>query len=209
VLTLLYLALAGLGIGYLVVSTVTGHLLEALGDGGHAAGAGAADAAYGVEGTGHGSVSAADSGATGFHFPFFSPLALAMLFASLGAYGLIAKHGFGAGDAGSLLAATPLALATAYGVTYLGWRVLSASRGSSQIRAGEVVGATGEVLTPIPPGGVGEVAALVGGQRVSGPAREAAGRAVARGAAVRVVRVMGATLVVERDAPADAKGGGA
>src|SRR5262245_37645232 len=44
---------------------------------------------------GHGS--AAGSHAAGpamFHFPFFSPLALATLFGAIGAYGLIAIHGF-------------------------------------------------------------------------------------------------------------------
>jgi hypothetical protein len=40
------------------------------------------------------------------------------------------------------------------------------------------------------------VAALVGGQRFTAPAREADGGALARGAAVTIVRMVGTTLLV-------------
>jgi hypothetical protein len=43
---------------------------------------------------------------------------------------------------------------------------------------------------------VGEVAVVVAGQRYTGPAREAEGREVPRGAVVTVVRVLGGTLGV-------------
>jgi hypothetical protein len=52
---------------------------------------------------------------------------------------------------------------------------------------------------------VGEAAALVAGQRFTGPAREASGREVPRGAAARVVRLSGSTLVVEIAAPRGAE----
>jgi membrane protein implicated in regulation of membrane protease activity len=206
-LTLTYLALAVVGAGYVVVAALLGHLADAFGgDGGHAHGGGhdAGGGAYGVEGAGHGAVSATDVGASSFHFPFFSPLAVATLAGALGAWGLVAKYGFRAGDGVSLLAAIPLALATAYAVTYAGWRLVQGSRGSSAIRLADLVGAPAEVLTPIPAGGVGEIAATVGGQRYTGPAREAGGREVPRGALVTVVRVVGATLVVA--APSGAEG---
>jgi hypothetical protein len=82
-----------------------------------------------------------------------------MLVGGIGAFGLIAKFGFNAGDAMSLVIAVPAALVTAYAVTYVGWRLVTGARGSSAIRAAELVGAPAEVLTPIPAGGVGEVAA--------------------------------------------------
>jgi membrane protein implicated in regulation of membrane protease activity len=207
-LTLMYMALAVLGCGYVLVSTLLGHLADFF-DTGHAAGGeGAAGAAasgtYGVEAGGHGTASATHVDASVFHFPFFSPLALATLFGSIGAWGLITKYGFRAGDGASLVFSIPLAVATAYGVTYVAWRVVTGSRGSSQIRLADLVGAPGEVLTPIPAGGVGEIAAIVGSQRYTGPAREIQGREVPRGAFVRVVRIVGATLVV---AASDGKGG--
>jgi membrane protein implicated in regulation of membrane protease activity len=154
---------------------------------------------YGVAGGGHGEASAGAGGGAAFHFPFFSPLALATLFAAIGAWGLIAKFGFGARDSVSLLVAVPAAFVTAYVVTYAGFRLVSSSRGSSAIRAGDLTDADAEVITPIPAGGVGEVAALVGGQRFTSMAREERGGAVPRGAMVKVVRMAGNTLIVTSD----------
>ncbi|HSF03793.1 MAG TPA: NfeD family protein, partial [Solirubrobacterales bacterium] len=195
-----YIAFAVLGCGYVLVTALLGHFMDAFDGGGD--GHGAPDAgghgaeSYGVDAGGHGSVSAHDAGVAAFHFPFFSPLALATLVGAIGAFGLIAKHGFRAGDTVSLLVSLPAAFATAYAVTYAGWRLVQGSRGSSAIRLAELVGAPAEVLTPIPAGGLGEVAAVVAGQRYAGPAREAEGREVPRGAVVTVVRVIGSTLVV-------------
>jgi membrane protein implicated in regulation of membrane protease activity len=211
-LTLVYLALAVLGCGYIVVSGFLGHLFE-FGDSGHAghgdAGgghgghehgdsgdAGEHSVSYGLDGAGHGTATADLGGIGEFHFPFFSPLALATLFASIGAFGIIAKHGFGARDAVSLAVALPAALVTSYAVTYVGWRIVRGARASSVIRLAELRGALAEVTTPIPAGGLGEAVAMVGGQRFSAPAREEAGREVPRGAAVTVVGMLGPTLLV-------------
>lgn len=215
-LTLVYLALAVLGCGYIVVSGFLGHLFEFSDSGpaGHAGDAGGghgghdnggghdADHAgehavsYGLDGSGHGTATADAGGIGEFHFPFFSPLALATLFASIGAFGIIAKHGFGVRDATSLALALPAALATSYAVTYVGWRIVRGARASSVIRLADLRGALAEVTTPIPAGGLGEAVALVGGQRYSAPAREETGREVPRGAAVTVVGMLGPTLLV-------------
>jgi membrane protein implicated in regulation of membrane protease activity len=197
-LTVTYLALALAGCGYVVAATLFGHLADALGadHGAGADGGGPADSTYGLTASGHGETSTTSVGASTFHFPFFSPLALATLFGSIGAWGLIVKHGFEAGDGTSLAIALPLAAVTAYVVTYAAWRLVKASQATSAFRLADLVGASAEVLTPIPAGGTGEVAAMVGGQRFTGPAREAQGVAVPRGAPVTIVRVVGATLVV-------------
>lgn len=152
---------------------------------------------YGVDGGGHGSASTG-AGAGEFHFPFFSPLALSTLGGAVGGYGLIALHGFGFEGGRSLLVALPAAFVTTYLVTYLGWKLASSSRGSSQIRLAELEGALAEVITPIPAGGVGEVAAMVAGQRFANSAREEKGREVPRGAQVRVKAMVGTTLVVTK-----------
>jgi membrane protein implicated in regulation of membrane protease activity len=196
-LTLTYILFSVAGCAYIVLSGLFGGLGESDAAGGGADAGGDAGADYGVEGGGHGAVLATDVASASFHFPLFSPLALATLFAAVGGYGLLTKHGFGAGDGASLLVSVPAAVATTYAVTYAGWRLMSSSRTSSRIRADDFVGAPGEVLTPIPAGGVGEVAAMLGSQRFTAPAREVTGRAVPRGASVRVVRLLGSTLVVD------------
>jgi membrane protein implicated in regulation of membrane protease activity len=203
-LTLTYIALAVLGAGYLLISVFLGHGTDLGGDGAH--GDGGADAAhgdgaemsYGVEGGGHGTATAHGHGVGDFHFPFFSPLALATLFACVGGYGLVAKYGFQATDGASILAAIPAAFVTAYIITYAGWRIMASSRGSSQIRTQDLAGSPAEVITPIPAGGVGEVAALVGGQRFTAPARSDGGEEIARGTHVTVLRMVGTTLLVKR-----------
>lgn len=172
-----------------------GHAPAAHGHDGHVA-----DAHYGIDGSGHGSASAGGTAPAPFHFPFFSPLALATLFAAVGAYGLIALHGFGTGEGMSMALAVPAAFATAYAVTYVSWRVISGSRATSAIRLDQLVGVTAEVITPIPAGGLGEVAALVQGQRFAGAAREAEGRELPRGARVTVKAMVGTTLVVVKEA---------
>lgn len=195
-LTLMYIAFAVLGCGYVLVSALVGHLdFSDGGAGGHDTGAATAESQYGLDGEGHGAASA-DAGPGGeFHFPFFSPLAIATLLASIGGYGLIAQHGFGASDAASLLIALPAAVATAYAVTWAGWKLASGSRASSVIRMSRLHGAPAEVTVPIPAGGVGEAVVMVDGQRFPSPAREAGGREVPRGALVTVVGV-GPTLTV-------------
>jgi membrane protein implicated in regulation of membrane protease activity len=152
---------------------------------------------------GHGHHDGGDHGhgqtAPEFHFPLFSPLALATLFGALGAWGLIARGALDLADTGSLAVAVPAALGTAYLVTYLGWRLATSSRGTSAIRTADLEGALGEVITPIPEGGLGEVAAMVQGQRFSSAARTADGVPIPRGAMVRVVAQVGATLVVKKE----------
>ena len=219
-LTLVYMAFAGLGCLYVVLAAFLGHASDfgghdsgGAGAGGHAADAGGhaadagghsldaggqaghGDAAYGIGGGGHGGVHATAPAAAGFHFPFFSPLALATVIAAIGGYGLIAKAALGAGDGASLAMAVPAAALTAYGVTYVGWRLVSGSTSSSLIRLEDLAGAAAEVTVPIPAGGVGEAMAVAGGQRYAAPAREVDGLAVARGATVTIVAA-GTTLVV-------------
>lgn len=185
-----------LGCGYVLVSLFLGHG-DFGAEGGHAAGGHEIHVDYGVNHAGHGTAEAGH-GFSSFHFPFFSPLALATFAGSLGGYGLIAIQGIHLTPGMSLVAAVPAAMATTYLVTYVGWRLMVSSEGSSHIQPAQLEGAIGEVITPIPPGGVGEVAAMVAGQRFSAPAREEHGLEVPRGAQIRVKALVGATLVVTK-----------
>jgi hypothetical protein len=213
----MYIAFAVVGCGYVLVSAFLGHLGVEDGGGhagGHAGHGGehvhvhhSAGEHYGLDGKGTGSTSAGGGGG-GFHFPFFSPLAISTLLASVGGYGLIALYGFHLGDGMSLLAALPAAIATAYAITYAGWRLATGSQASSVIRLSSLPGSLAEVSVPIPAGGVGEVVAMVAGERYAAPAREVNGREVARGTPVRVVEMVGPTLVVSLGVSPGTGGGG-
>src|SRR5262245_55623192 len=115
-LTLAYIGLSVLGCAYIAIASFLGHFDFGSHDGGHITSATGHDhtSVYGLDSGGHGTATAGDAGAASFHFPFFSPLALATLFASIGGYGLITKHGFDLSDGASLLLAVPAAFVTAY-----------------------------------------------------------------------------------------------
>jgi len=238
-LTLVYMAFAGLGCLYVVLAAFMGHGADAGGHTGghggalahaghHASDAGAAHGAghaghlghaahAGHGGRGHGD-RAADSGhgqaaddgggggygavhtavpaAESFRFPLFSPLALATMVTAIGGWGLIAKAALHAGDGASLVLALPAAVLTAYGVTWVGWRLVSGSRASSVIYLEALTGEVAEVTVPIPAGGVGEALAVTDGQRYAAPAREVHGSAVARGETVTIVEAAGPVLAV-------------
>ncbi len=173
-LTITYLVLAVAGCGYVAVALVLGQLFDGDGLGG-------------------------DADAGGFHFPLFSPAAIATLCGAVGAFGLIGQFGFRLSDSTSLLVALPAALVFTYIVTFVAWRLLATSVGTTALAPADLEGATAEILTPIPAGGVGEAAAMVRGQRFTAPAREMEGLAVPRGAVVTVVRLSGSTLLVRAD----------
>jgi membrane protein implicated in regulation of membrane protease activity len=196
-LTLTYILFAAAGCLYVLIAAFLGHVSDFV-DFGHAGHvhAGHDGAPYGVSGGGHGNAATGTVGHPVFHFPFFSPLALATLIAAIGAYGLIGKYAVGLQDVGSLFLAVPAALVTAYGVTYAAFRLVADSRASSVIRMDQIAGSPAEVTAPIPAGGVGEAVALVAGQRYAASAREVDGGALPRGATVIVVGMAGPTLLV-------------
>lgn len=189
-LSLAYLALLVVGGGYVLFSMFFG--------GGDDAGAEVGSevhVGYGVEGGGEGSATASASSGS-FHFPFFSPLAVATLLGSTGAWGLIGRHGLGFSANLSLVAALAAALLTTYATTYVSWRLVQGSRASSLLRTSEMAGAEGEVSVPIPEQGIGEVVVLVAGQRFNSSARSASGGPLARGSRVVVEGLVGTHLVV-------------
>ncbi len=59
-----------------------------------------------------------------------------------------------------------------------------------------MVGVVGEIITPIPEKGVGEIAYVKKGARYSAPAREQTGAPVPNGATVKIVRVAGSQFYV-------------
>jgi len=173
-MTTLYLVAAAAGLGYAVLSFLLGSL------GGDGDGAGAAGHGDGAGGHGHGADGAADGG-----LPLRSPTVLASLAA-----------GFGCGGVGlaALGLPAPVHLAGALGIGVgLAWLMaVFLARGvrgmdtTTSANPRDFEGAEAEVTTPIPPGGLGEIALEHAGTRYTGAAH--AGVACPRGARVLVVR---------------------
>jgi len=95
---------------------------------------------------------------------------------------------------GPLAALGGLAIA---GAVMMGFRaVFAATQSSSESQVGRLVGAEAMVLTPIPSGGVGEIAYVHGGSRYTAPARAEDGQPIANGAPVRITRIVGTQFYV-------------
>ena len=76
-------------------------------------------------------------------------------------------------------------------------KVFAAVQSSSEVKVAGLIGTTAEVISPIPEGGVGEIAYVAEGTRLSAPARTPDGRPVARGTRVKIVRIAGSEYFVK------------
>lgn len=86
-----------------------------------------------------------------------------------------------------------VAAAAAFGVLELIFRQTQAG---GEFDMQEMAGRVGEVITSIPPGGTGEIAYIVKGQREQGAARSSDGSAIAKGQAIVIDKVLGSTIYV-------------
>jgi hypothetical protein len=181
-LTLLYLALLGVGIIYAIVILIGGSLHDI-----HLPGldidVGGAHVDVGVD---HPEVSV----------PSLSPVTVASFVAAFGAFGLISLGLFEATPAWSLAWAAGGGIVMAVIAHFAFGYFLIAPQGSSEVKFKDIVGTVGEVSTPIPADSVGAVTLVAQGGRVSFPAKSAAGAAIARGTTVVIESVIGGTLVV-------------
>jgi len=130
-----------------------------------------------------------------------SAVSIASFVTAFGAFGIIAtqllelsgRWSLLVAAGGGLLVGTLVQLAFSY--------FLLAPQGSSEVRAGDILGALGEVITPIPAGGVGEIAYVARGARVTSTARAADGSAIPRGTIVRVTQMIGPVVLVTSTTP--------
>lgn len=131
-----------------------------------------------------------------------SPLTISTFVSAFGASGLVATGLFSASERGSIIwAALGGVLVSA--LVYIGFTYLFIKpQGSSEVKVAELRGAIAEVITPIPDDGMGEIALVAQGGRVTYSARGKDGAAIARGTPVRVIRVTGGIAYVEKEAEA-------
>jgi membrane-bound ClpP family serine protease len=130
---------------------------------------------------------------------FFSPTVLASFLTAFGAFGLVFTH---MKATENVWLSAPLAgvsgAVIAWGVfLFFNW-MFGKAQSSSESKVSSLEGQMASIVTPIPPGGVGEIAYVQGGTRYTAPARTEAGVPVAAGRAVRISRIVGTQFYVEQ-----------
>ncbi len=178
-----YFALLGVGILYALVILITGGLHDFAG-GVHL------PADFG----GHHIPALGDHGDTSV--PSLSPITVASFVTAFGAFGIVATQGLSASGGMSILVAAVGGLVVAAIAHFAFGYFLIAPQGSSEVTMKDIVGATAEVTTPIPIGGLGEVTFVAQGARVSYPARSLDRVVLPRGTTVTIVEEVGSVVHV-------------
>ncbi len=130
-----------------------------------------------------------------------SPITISTFITAFGAVGIIARQLFEVSGPISLLWSTGGGLLLASVMFLFYSRFLIGSQGSSEVRVSQLVGLTAEVIAPIAEDGVGEIAVVAQGSRVTYPARSSQGVPIKRGTLVIIDQMLGAqALVSPRDA---------
>jgi len=178
---LVYLFCLVVGFVFVLGTAVLGHFG---GDHGHVGGSG-----------GHAEAGADSSDAPGVSL--FSPIVMAAFVAAFGAFGLIFSQ-FEATKSPILSAALSIvcALLVAGSLVSVLRKLVRASDSSSESQVATLVGHVATVITPIPAGGVGEIAYVQAGTRYTAPARAEGGVAVGNGSEVQITRVVGSQFYV-------------
>lgn len=171
----LYAALFGLGVVYALLSSVFGWLADHDFGTLHVDAAGHVDQPHPVSGT-----------------------VLATFITGFGGGGVVAHYLLDWALLPGLGAATATGLALAGAAFAILEMIFSRTQAGAEFRTAEAVGRSAEVITSIPEGGIGEIAFLLRGQRQIAGARSADGRRIAKGEAVTIEQMMGATAQVRR-----------
>lgn len=130
-----------------------------------------------------------------FTFSFLSPFVALTLVTFVGLVGFVCRRSGMAGPV-TLLPSSASGLGVAWlTLASLNW-ALRKAQGSSTFREDHVAGLEAEVITPIPEGGLGEIAFRVKGARRTAPARAEGGLAIAKHTQVLIVDHEGAAHVV-------------
>jgi membrane-bound ClpP family serine protease len=127
----------------------------------------------------------------------FSPSIISCFITAFGGFGVI-FHEIPATR--QVWASAPLAMVGAFFVaSLLLWalrKLFHNTQSSSESRLSNIIGLVGQVITPIPANGVGEIAYVEKGARYSAPAREEKGSPIPSGQPVKITRVDGSQFFV-------------
>lgn len=126
-----------------------------------------------------------------------SMIAIASFVSAFGAFGLFAASILGAGPIVGLIVALAGGLVFGIAAQVFFLYILSPTI-SSEVRQAGLIGQAAEITTPIPPRGVGQIAFIAEGSRMTYTARAADEvSAISRGTPVRIERIVGGIAYVE------------
>ena len=125
-----------------------------------------------------------------------SPITISAFITAFGAVGIISRQLFEVSGPMSLLWSTLGGLLLSGAMFLFYSRFLIGSQGSSEVRVSQLVGLTAEVVAPIPEDGIGEIAVIAQGSRVTYPARSSQGKAIKRGSLVVIDQMFGTQALV-------------
>ena len=129
--------------------------------------------------------------------PSLSPVTIASFVTAFGSFGLLAVYLFNVSDRFSLLWASGGGLVVAIIAHFAFGYFLIAPQGSSEVTARDIIGLTAEVITPISADGVGQVAFVAQGRRVTFSARSTGGASVPKGTLVFIQNFTGSVAMVQ------------
>ena len=189
----------GVGTVYALVSALMTGFFGVLGGGGGEGGGsfevGHDFGVHGGDAGGHGEAFAGAAEGEPVIAPL-SPATISVFLATFGGVGIILTTLYNFSLALSLPISAGSGLVVGGGVFALFYHLFTAVQGSSEPRMAEAIGVTGEVTVPISKEGIGEVAFVVRGARLTSPARSQEGVELPRHTAVRIVRRVGTTVYV-------------
>ena len=127
---------------------------------------------------------------------FFSSRVMAVFVTAFGGFGAVATYyGLGAVPASLVGFGSGLVFG---GAIYALARVLYNQQASTDVRAGDLVGAIGRVVVGIPAGGVGQIRVRLGEELMDKIARTRDGIAIAENTSVQIEEVLGETVIVKK-----------
>jgi membrane protein implicated in regulation of membrane protease activity len=127
---------------------------------------------------------------------FFSPRVMSVFVTAFGGVGAIAtSKGLSPLAASGMGFASGVVLST---IVLVFARFLYRQQATSEVRMSDLVGQSGRVVVAIPPGGVGQVRCRIGEELVDKIARTRDGGLIPENAAVRVEEVLGEVVIVSR-----------
>ncbi len=127
---------------------------------------------------------------------FFSSRVMAVFVTAFGGFGAVGTY-YGLAPVPASLVGFGSGIVFG-GAIYALARVLYNQQASTEVRAGDLVGAVGRVVIGIPPGGVGQIRVRLGEELMDKIARTRDGIAVAENTSVQIEEVLGETVIVKK-----------